>query len=171
MYSNIAKAVVNDSFRESPEELWSVGEIGRLTITGIAESDIILECRIDESTGDSGEIDTEERSSCGIGIELAGIGDDVAELERSGGRWSGCFVDHLCSPFRSEEAEAHIVTLPRPSARVTPRAGTDHGRTNPKPIPRPLGLKRKLNPEVKRQQVDKMDRVSHCGVDLLSGIP
>ena len=85
--------------------------------------------------GDSGEIDTEERSSCGIGIELAGIGEDVAELERSGGRWSGCFVDHLCSLFRSEEAEAHIVTLPRPPARVATGAGAYHGCANPKSVP------------------------------------
>jgi len=135
LYSNIANAVVNDSFEESPEELWSVGEIGRLTITGIVESDIIFEWKTDESTGDSGEMDTEERSSCGIGIELAGIGEDVAELERSGGRWSGCFVDHLCSPFRSEKAEAHIMTLPRPSTRVTAGASADHGCTNPEPVP------------------------------------
>jgi len=146
LYSNIANAVVNDSFEESPEELWSVGEVGRLTITGVTESDIILECRTDESTGDSGDMDTEERSSCPIGIVLAGIGEDVAELERSDGRWSGCFVDHLRSPFRVKETEAHIMNLPRPPTRVSTRASADHGRPNPKPISRPLELKRKFNP-------------------------
>ena len=64
-------------------------------MTGIADADIILECSIDDSTGDSGEIDMEERRSCPVGIELAGIGEDVVELEYSDNRWSGCFVDHL----------------------------------------------------------------------------
>ena len=47
-------------------------------MTGITEGDIIFECRIDESTGDSGEIDTEERRSCSVGIVLAGMGEVVA---------------------------------------------------------------------------------------------
>lgn len=64
-------------------------------MTGITDADIILECSIDDSRGDSGEIDTEERSSCLVGIEFVGIGEDVAELEYSDDRWSGCFVDHL----------------------------------------------------------------------------
>ena len=55
-------------------------------MTGIADADIILECSIDDSTGDSGETDTEERRSCPIGIELVGIGEDVVELEYSDDR-------------------------------------------------------------------------------------
>ena len=46
-------------------------------MTGITEADIIFECRIDESMGDSGETDTEERRSCSVRIVLAGIGEDV----------------------------------------------------------------------------------------------
>lgn len=86
---------MNDSCEESPEELGSEKEVGRSTMTGATDADIILECKIDESTGDSGEIDTDERRSSPIGIELAGIGEDVAEPEDSDNKWSGCFVDHL----------------------------------------------------------------------------
>ena len=135
MYNSIANAVVNDSFEESPEEFCSVGEVGRVTMTGVAEAVIILECRIDESTGDSGEIDTEERRSCPVGIALAGIGEDVAEPEYSDDRWSGCFVDHLCSPFRYEESEAHIVTyLDHPPTSV-PEPAPIIGMPTPSPFP------------------------------------
>lgn len=53
--------------------------VGRSTMTGVVEAVIILECRIEESIGDSGEPETEERRSCPIGIAFAGIGEDVAE--------------------------------------------------------------------------------------------
>lgn len=86
MYSSIANAVVNDSFEGSPEKLGSVRVVGWSTMTGIAEPDIILECRIDESTGDSGETDTEERRSCPAGMVLAGIGEGVAEPDCSDDR-------------------------------------------------------------------------------------
>jgi hypothetical protein len=59
--------------------------VGWSTITGITEADIIFECRIDESTGDSGEIDTEERRSCSVETVLAGIGE-AAEPEYSDDR-------------------------------------------------------------------------------------
>lgn len=54
-------------------------------MTGAAEADIILEWRIDESRGDSGETDTEERRSCSAEIGLVGIGA-VAEPEYSDDR-------------------------------------------------------------------------------------
>ena len=91
----MANAVVNDSFEESPKEFGSENAVRLSTMTGVVDADIILECRIDDSTGDSGETDTEERRSCPVGIELVGIGEDVAEPEFSGNKWSGCFVDHL----------------------------------------------------------------------------
>lgn len=104
-------------------------------MTGIVEAVIIFECRIDESKGDSGETDTEERRSCPVGIALAGIGDDVADPEYSDDRWSGCFVDHLRSPFRFEETEAHIVTyLDHPPASV-PEPAPIIGVPTPSPFP------------------------------------
>lgn len=104
-------------------------------MTGIVEAVIIFECRIDESKGDSGETDTEERRSCPVGIALAGIGDDVADPEYSDDRWSGCFIDHLRSPFRFEEAEAHIVTyLDHPPASV-PEPAPIIGVPTPSPFP------------------------------------
>lgn len=51
-------------------------------MTGIAEADIIFECRIDESTGDSGEIETDKRRSCSVEVAVAGIGE-VVEPEYS----------------------------------------------------------------------------------------
>ena len=80
-----------------------------MTMTGVIEADIIFECRIDESMGDSGEMDTEERRSCPGGNAFGvGIGEDVVELECSDDRWSGCFVDHLRSQFRFEESEGRV---------------------------------------------------------------
>ena len=62
-------------------------------MTGAVDTDIILRCRIDKLTGDSGEADVEERRSCSVGIALAGIGEKTSQ--NSEDRWSGCFVDHL----------------------------------------------------------------------------
>jgi hypothetical protein len=50
-------------------------------MTGMAE-DISFECRIDESTGDSGEVDREERRSRSVEIVLVGMGE-AAEPEYS----------------------------------------------------------------------------------------
>lgn len=116
-------------------------------MTGIVEADIIFECKTDESRGDSGEMETEERRSCPVGITLAGIGEDVAELEYSDGRWSGCFVDHLCGPFRFGDAEVYLVTYldhppvsapaPAPIMGVpTPSPSPDHWISNGSLTPR-----------------------------------
>lgn len=131
----MANAVVNDSFDGSLKELGSVWEVGRLTMTGVVEAVIIFECRTDESRGDSGETDMEERRSCPVGIALAGIGEDVAELEYSDDRWSGCFVDHLRSLFRNGELETRIVTyLDHPPASV-PVPAPIIGVPTPSPFP------------------------------------
>jgi hypothetical protein len=161
---------VNDSFKESPEEFSSIGEVGWSTMTGVVDADIILECRIDESVGDSGEIDIEERRSGPTKFALVGIGEDAAELEYSDDRWRGYFFDHLRSPLDLKSRGAYNDLL-RPPTRVSTGTSTNHRYTNPKSIPRPLYLKRKFDPKVKRQQVDEMDRVRNRSVDILRGIP
>lgn len=135
MYNSIANAVVNDSFEVSPRELGSEKGVWRSTMTSVADADIIFECRIDESTGDSGETETEERRSCPVGIEFVGIGGDVANPEYSDDRWRGCFVDHLQNTFRLEVSEAHIVTyLDHPPTSV-PEPAPIIGVPTPSPFP------------------------------------
>lgn len=104
-------------------------------MTGIAEADIILECRIDESMGDSGEIDTEERRSCSVEIGLAGFGEVVVEPEYSDDRWRGCLVDHLYNSLRLEEPEVRLAThLDHPPESV-PEPAPIKGVPTPSPPP------------------------------------
>lgn len=108
--------------------------VGWSTMTGIAEADIIFECKIDAPMGDSGEIDREERRSCSVENVLAVIGG-VAEPEYSDDRWRGCFVVHLCSSLRLKEPGRCLTThLDHPPESV-PEPAPIIGVPTPSPFP------------------------------------